>query len=196
MPTSLPVVKHFQQLIWQLKFSRELKPLNRHRKYINLAGAENIGILFDASLEKNYLIVYDFARQLLDQQKKIKALGFINGMNIPHYCHPLLSFDYFTLKDLNWYKKPVSHFVRDFISLEFDIAINLDTSNIKYLTYVMGVSRSRFKVGKYHPENTKYLDLMIDVKDGGNVELLLKEITHYLTMLQPVKVAVKKSLNK
>lgn len=192
MPTSLPVVKNLQHLIWQLEFRSELKRLNRYRKYTNLAGAESIGILFDASQEQNYLIVYDFARQLLDQQKKIKALGFINGTNIPHYCHPLLSFDYFTLKDLNWYKKPVSQFVRDFISLEFDIAINLDTNNIKYLTYVTGLSLSRFKVGKYRPENTKYFDLMIDVKDSGNIELLLKEITHYLTVLEPGKTEVKK----
>ncbi len=147
--------------------------------------AENIGILYDASEEKNYILVYTFVRTLMEQQKKVKALGFVNSNIIPHYCHPRLSFDYFTLKDLNWYKKPVGHFVKDFISNEFDMIINLDVNNLNQLTYITGVSIAHFKVGRYLDRNKDCFDLMIDLKEPSSIEILLKEINHYLTILRP-----------
>ncbi len=147
--------------------------------------ADNIGILYDASEEENYHVVYNFVRTLIEQQKKVKALGYVNETIIPHYCHPRLSFDYFTLKDLNWYKKPIGHFVKDFVSNEFDMVINLDVNNLNQLTYITGISAARFKVGRFNDGNKDSFDLMIDLKDPTNIEILLKEINHYLTILRP-----------
>ncbi|HOW24959.1 MAG TPA: hypothetical protein PK711_04750 [Bacteroidales bacterium] len=185
MPTSLPLLNRLRQFIWTAQFRRELSLIKRRRKYISLMEAENIGILYDASEEKNYILVYTFVRTLMEQQKKVKALGFVNSNIIPHYCHPRLSFDYFTLKDLNWYKKPVGHFVKDFISNEFDMIINLDVNNLNQLTYITGVSIAHFKVGRYLDRNKDCFDLMIDLKEPSSIEILLKEINHYLTILRP-----------
>jgi hypothetical protein len=185
MPTSVPLLNRIRQIIWTAQFRRELSLLKRRRKYISLMEADNLGILYDASEEKNYTVVYHFVRTLMEQQKKVKALGFVNSTLIPHYCHPRLSFDYFTLKDLNWYKKPVGHFVKDFISNEFDMIINLDVNHLSQLTYITGVSIARFKVGRYNDGNKDCFDLMIDLKEPTSIEILLKEINHYLTILRP-----------
>lgn len=185
MPNSVSLLNRIRQIIWTAQFRRELSLTKRHRKYISLMDADNIGILYDASEEKNYDVVYNFVRILIEQQKKVKALGFVNNSIIPHYCHPRLSFDYFTLKDLNWYKKPVGHFVRDFISNEFDMIINLDVNNISQLTYITGVSIAHFKVGKFLEKNKECFDLMIDLKEQSSIETLLKEINHYLNILRP-----------
>ncbi len=185
MPNSVPLLNKIRRIIWNTQFRREMAHTKRHRKNINLMDAENIGILYDASEEKNYRVAYNFVRNLIEQQKKVKALGFVNNALIPHYCHPRLSFDYFTLKDLNWYKKPVGRFVKDFISNEFDIVINLDVHNVKYLTYITGLSISHFKVGRFHEKNKECFDLMIDLKEPADIEILLKEISHYLSLLTP-----------
>lgn len=185
MTKSLPLLNRIRQIIWTAQFHRELSLVKRQRKYISLMDADNIGILYDASEEENYHVVYNFVRTLIEQQKKVKALGYVNETIIPHYCHPRLSFDYFTLKDLNWYKKPIGHFVKDFVSNEFDMVINLDVNNLNQLTYITGISAARFKVGRFNDGNKDSFDLMIDLKDPTNIEILLKEINHYLTILRP-----------
>ncbi len=185
MPTSVPLLNTIRQMVWNTQFRREMSLSKRRRKYVSLMDADTIGILYDASEEKNYAVVYNFVRYLIEQQKKVKALGFVNSTLIPHYCHPRLSFDYFTLKDMNWYRKPVGHFVRDFISNEFDMIINLDVNDTPSLKYITGLSIAHFKVGRFHEKNKDCFDLMIDLKDPTDIEVLLKEINHYLSILQP-----------
>jgi hypothetical protein len=77
--------------------------------------------------------------------------------------------------------------------------INLDVNNHSQLTYITGVSIAHFKVGKFLEKNKECFDLMIDLKEPSDIEVLLKEISHYLNILRPpvtgpvkVKVAEEK----
>jgi hypothetical protein len=193
MASSFQLFKKIRQIIWNFQFKRELAQVDRYKKYVHLKDAENIGILYDASNEENYKIVFEFIRNLTDQQKKCKSLGFVNNSVIPHYCHPRLSFDYFTLKDHNWYNRPVSVFVKDYIQNEFDISINLDIGHNRSLNYISGLSRAHFKVGRYHEDNTQLYDFMIDMKDPVSLESYIKELTHYLSIL---KTSVKRKVQR
>jgi hypothetical protein len=184
MPISVRLLGKFKDMIWYFQFKRELAVVDRYKKYIHLDEAENIGILFDASNEENYKLAFNFARTLTNKQRKCKALGFVNNNTIPHYCHPRLSFDYFTLKDLNWYNKPVSPFVKDYIQTEFDISINLDIGNNNSLNYISGLSKAHFKVGRYNEKNTDLYDLMLDMKEPVELPLFITELNHYLAILK------------
>ena len=37
---------------------------------------------------------------------------------------PMLQFDFFFLKDLNWYYKPQNYIIKNFLEKEYDILIN------------------------------------------------------------------------
>ena len=170
--------------VWHWHFSRELKKPRTNRKMSNVEQSLEVGILFDSSEKSNYNIVYKYIKQLQDQNKRVKALGFVNDVKIPHYCHPRLSFDYLTLSDLNWYYIPNSKFVNDFMNSEFDILINFDIEDNMHLRYVAGTSIAKFKVGIFGEQNDKVYDLMIKTKDDAGVKEYIQEISHYLNLLK------------
>jgi len=170
--------------IWNWHFSRELSKVQRKRQLFNLDNADEIGILFDASEKSGYDLVYRYIKDLQDKNKKVKALGFVNDIKIPHYCHPRLSFDYLTLNDLNWYYKPNNKFVTDFLKIDFDMCINFDKSDNMHLKYVAGLSKAKFKVGVYKESNEKYYDLMIKVKDSARLKDYINEVDHYISLLK------------
>ena len=94
---------------------------------------------------------------------------------------PMLQFDFFFLKDLNWYYKPQNYIIKNFIEKDYDILINLCDSRCIPIKYLAGSSRARFKVGKYEEKLDLY-DMMINVK-GNTIDELINEIYHYLNII-------------
>ena len=93
----------------------------------------------------------------------------------------MLQFDFFFLKDLNWYYKPQNYVINNFLEKDYDILINLCTSNCVPVKYLAGSSRAKFKVGKFE-DNLSVYDMMIDVKQNS-LETLIKEVKHYLNLI-------------
>ena len=58
-------------------------------------------------------------------KKDVKALGFVNLKELTHHHMPMLQFDFFFLKDLNWYYKPQNYIIKNFVEKDYDILINL-----------------------------------------------------------------------
>ena len=99
------------------------------------------------------------------------------------FCHtPKLQYDFFYLKDLNWYKKPQNYIIDNFIKKEYDILINLCDSSCIPIKYLVASSVARFKIGQ-HEEGYEIYDLMISLKDDKSLEKLMSEIKHYLQLI-------------
>ena len=94
---------------------------------------------------------------------------------------PMLQFDFFFLKDLNWYYKPQNYIIKNFLEKDYDILINLCTSNCVPVKYLAGGSKAKFKVGKYEQDLSIY-DMMIDVKKD-TLSALITEVKHYLNLI-------------
>ena len=127
------------------------------------------------------LKVSSFVNKLFKSKKDIKALGFVNLKELSHHHMPMLQFDFFFLKDLNWYYKPQNYIIKNFIEKDYDILINLCDSRCIPIKYLAGSSRARFKVGKYEEKLDLY-DMMINVK-GNTLDELINEIYHYLNII-------------
>jgi len=145
--------------------------------------AKNIGLLFTVNDEQTYNRIDRYAKLLQRDRKVVRVLGFVNEKSIPHYCQTQIFFDYFTLKDLNWYNKPVKNTVNDFISKEFDVLIDLNTTDDFFIQHIAGVSKAHFKVGKYAEMNTRYYDLMIQLQGSTDQDSYIEQIHHYLTII-------------
>ena len=125
-------VKH---KIGQFVFQRELNTNKRNKSACNLEEAKSVGILYDATSEEDVKRIQPFVEYFFNLKKDIKALGFVNDKQLA-FCHiPKLQYDFFYLKDLNWYYKPQNYIINNFIKKEYDILINLCDSTcipIKY----------------------------------------------------------------
>jgi hypothetical protein len=168
-----------KQFFWNLSYNQEISKLTREKKFISLNNALSVGILYNVGEEEDYKRFTTFVASLQSEKKEIKALGIVKYNLIPHYCYPRLSFDYIIKKNVNWYSKPSGEFVKDFISRDFDILINLDLGESPVFHYISGLSHAKFKVGKYSKENEKYLDFMIEVENEITVDDFIKKLMDY-----------------
>ncbi len=142
---------------------------------------KTVGIVYVVPSERDFKIISSFVKFFQDQNKNVKALGFTNSDMVPHFCFPKLTYDYYTKKDLNWYNKPSSNFVDDFIKNEYDLMIDLTTSFEFSTRYIAYNSKSLFKVGKMNDKNLVHYDLLLDVTDDISLHDYTDHIKHYLT---------------
>jgi hypothetical protein len=171
-----------KRFIRDKQLQSELENVQRNRSTVNLKQARRIGIVYDASDEQNYKKIADLVRYLQAQGKLVKALGHVSYNILPHYCHNMLSFDYFLKKEINWWGKPANQRVRDFVAEDYDILIDLNIDNLPSLIYVSAISRAKFKVGLFNEQNKKYFDFMIQLEEP-NLNEYIRQIVHYLGVL-------------
>jgi len=174
-------IEVIKQKLGDFFFKRELKSNPRQREVHNLHSAQSIGILYDATERENMMKVSEFVNTLFKTKKDVKALGFVNLKELTHHHMPMLQFDFFFLKDLNWYYKPQNYIIKNFVEKNYDILINLCDSDCIPIKYLAGSSQAKFKVGKYEEDIDLY-DMMIDVKEN-TLSALIKEIHHYLNVI-------------
>lgn len=164
-------------------YKKEISKVRRNRSIQNLKDAKTIGIIYDASDEKTHNIICDFVKYFQENMKVVKAIGYVNYPRLPHYCFPKLSFDYFTKKDLNWFYRPTPQRVHDFINQEYDIVIDLCMKDCFPLHYIAGLSKGKFKVGRYGYKFSGIYDFMLNVEENITHEKFIKECVHYLSIL-------------
>ena len=120
-------------------------------------------------------------------KKEVRTLGFIDLQDLPHYCYPRLSFDYISKPTMNWYKKPHGDKIKDFMNKDFDILLNLDTTQNSSLTYIYALSKAKFKIGIETSINKEFSDLMISTKSTVDLPNLFEYMMNYIKMFTEKK---------
>ena len=175
-------IEDFKQKVGRWVFHRDLIKNNRIKEVCNLTNASSVGILYDATSEKQVRTIQPFVSYFFDLKKEVKALGFVDANELS-YCHtPKLQYDFFYKKDLNWYYKPQNYIIDNFIKKEHDILINLCDSSIIPIKYLVASSLAHFKIG-IHEENYEIYDLMISLKEDKSMQKLIHEIKHYINLI-------------
>jgi hypothetical protein len=171
--------------IGQYYFRKETARSTRRCTMTNLKNARKIGILYTLDEVPDYERVSEFVATLQSDQKEVKALGFVKNKILVERFLPKLCYDFFSMKDLTWFYKPMHRQVKDFIDKEFDLLIDLSLQDNFPLKYISGLSNALFRVGKFSDHNLDYYDLMIDLKPTMTSEEYLSQIQHYLTVIKP-----------
>ncbi len=154
--------------IGQKVLERKLRDRIRTITVCNINDAKKIGIIFNATHLISFEIIRNFVKELSQKKISVTALGYVNSKKlIDHYLYRK-GFNFFTKSNLNWFDKPVTDTVEEFINVPFDILINLCLEEYYPIQYVVALSISTFKVGKYFDE-PNYLDLMIDIEKEKKV---------------------------
>ena len=177
------VVHRIKNAIGGYFLSLELNSLHRNKTFMNMEEAKTVGILFDATKSENFDLIKKYIIYLKDMKKRVKAIGFYNQKETPPMAYSKLEYDFFTIKDLNWYNFPDNIYVRNFIEDEYDILLDLNIYDSFPLRYVSSVSKAKFKVGKKSERNSSIFDLMIDADASMGMKYFLKNIDTYLFII-------------
>ncbi len=165
------------------KLKKSLGKTGRERRIKNLHDARRIGILYALNEISDYDVVSEFVSRLQHDHKEVKALGFVKNKNLVNRFLPKLSYDFFSKKDVNWFNTPVHPKVKDFIQQEFDILIDLSPGEIVPLKYIAGHSMAHCRVGRDTNDRTNCFDLMIDASPSMPVSEFIRQVTHYLSVI-------------
>ncbi|MEI8201964.1 MAG: hypothetical protein WCH34_03070 [Bacteroidota bacterium] len=155
----------------------------RHVKVFDFHSAKNIGVIYELKDEIAHNTVSAFVKQLQDNQKNIRAVGYIPGDLVPHYCIPKLSYDFYTRKNQTFIGKPNLPFVNDFLKEEFDLLIDLSMNEIPSLNYLCNLANASFKVGKQQ-HDIECLDVMIQINEHTTLDEFIELIKHYINLLK------------
>ncbi len=167
--------------IGRFNLKKKLKQLNRNVKTHNFNTAKSVGILFSSPDHDSFNVIKGFLSFLSEKELKVVALGYIPSKKIPQEFLMRKGINFYCNTDLNWYYKPKSEIVDQFINQEFDILFDLSIQEYFTIHYVGSLSKAAFKVGK-QTENS-YKDFLIDINKNKTVEYLIEQIKHYLNLL-------------
>ncbi|MFW5792704.1 MAG: DUF6913 domain-containing protein [Bacteroidota bacterium] len=177
-------MKSIGRKVKEFCFKRQRKKLKRDRKLVNLADAENIGILYDASNEDDYIYITKLVRDLQVEHKKVKTIGFIRQKKMPSYGFPKLTFEFCNKKDFKWNFNPKQQVIKEFIEFPFDILIDLTPSDIFQMKYLSALSKAGLIIGRYDEQWKDYYDILIKEKNNCKLEEMVNHYFHYLKMLK------------
>ena len=181
-------VEEIREKIGRLVLRQKMKGVVRVPKVYNFQSAQKIGILYFVEDERTYKFIKQFIKDILEEGvRDVIALGFVGDREMPHYIAVNINTDFFTNKDLNWFKKPSSPYITNFIENEFDILIDLSLQDIFPLTYVLGASNAQYKVGKGIDAKQHLLDFMLNIEKTKGIEFLIEQINHYLSTINSIK---------
>ncbi|MCK4361542.1 MAG: hypothetical protein KAV70_07330 [Bacteroidales bacterium] len=181
----MEILKKIKHSIARYYLKNKLTKNTRERRLISLKDAKDIGILYLLTNNQDYMAISKFVKLLQDQNKRVKALGFVKQKHLTNRFLPKLSFDFFSKKDLNWYGKPSNVFIKDFIEKDFDIIIDMSLQDNYPLQYISGMSKAKLKVGRFGENNSDIYDVMIQNEKNSNLDKYINEVHHYLSILKP-----------
>ena len=172
-------------------FKKKTGNIIRQKRVVNYHDAKNIGLIYDASHEENYMAITEITRRLQFDNKTVYSLGFFRQKKKPEYCFPKLIFGFFSSRDFTWSFEVKSNFAHEFIQTEFDILIDLSPSGIFHTKYVAALSKAKYKVGIYSKEYFFIYDLLLDVNENIPLEKVIDHSLHYLKTINNQKAYAK-----
>ncbi|NNC94068.1 MAG: hypothetical protein HKN92_00790 [Chitinophagales bacterium] len=172
MKTFYAIKEYFHKVA----LNKQLKTVVASRDFVNMENARSVGILYDATLPNNNIIVTKFAEKLKLNNKKVNVLGYVDDKKSEtHPLNPL-----FNNKDLNWFLLPSNDKIKHFINEEFDILINAFIGERLPLEYISALSKAKYRVGPYSESKTHCYELMINMGEKQDLQYLLDQISFYL----------------
>ena len=151
---------------------KKARHINRQKAIHNFITARKAGILFTCKNEEDFNAIKDFKQFLENQNIQVEVLGYVNEKQVPDYYLLRQGFNFFCMKDLNWFQRPTRKFVLDFSTRKFDILFDLSIEEYFPLKYLSRLSPAVYKIGNY--KETDDYDLMIGLKEQKTVPYFIE----------------------
>ena len=170
-----------------LKAIREgVKEQKHHRASLKFNEMKKIAMVVDGSSKE----AIDFAKRYAEKRilagKYIELLAYVPRKDkFTSYSLP-----FFTDEETNWYRKPKSNIVRNFMDSPFDLLINFSPELILPLEYICALSKAKFVVCNGNDHLTDHYDCLIMVNDIQSPDSFMDNVQHYLNLQVPVEAKV------
>jgi hypothetical protein len=180
----MKAIRKLKDKIGEARLAKVIGKSPRKKEFINIAGAKNIGIIFDATDIDRLEIIKKYVGGLKDRKKVVKVIGYFDQKFTPvNISYSKSEFDFFNQKELSGSNQPSSPYIRTFIDEPMDVLIDLNIYNKFPLRSIAIKSMAKFKIGIDIPENKKVHDLFISLKPEQGLVTFLSQVERYFDMI-------------
>jgi len=155
----------------------------RPRAIMNIDSASFIGIIYCADNPDDVEFMKKYVHTLRNMGKQVKSLGFIHVKELPLGLNGSMMHQYYALKELNWYSKPSSQFIDNFVNDAFDILMDFGVPAQLPITYIASMSKAKCKVGRYIEKYVELYDVMIEADEGKKLDYVVNTTHNYMMLL-------------
>lgn len=165
------------------KINSHIKKNDRAKIFNNFSSAKTIGVIFNASEQDLYKVAVNFFKYLMQYNIHVIGLGYVQSQDMLSYFPHKKNISFFSIKNLNWYNKPVSKEVDEFIKKPVDIIINLCLQEQYPIQYIIAMSEAKMKIS---PEflGYNYSDFRFKFKENVSLEYYIDQIKQYMNQIE------------
>lgn len=149
----------------------------RHPNLSSLEQADTVGILCEITDEASYKSIFRIFNRLQQEGHRVKMVGYVNAPEVPYYCLPQLSADYFCNKHLNWYGYPKIEQIHDFMKDDFDMLLDFNSGCHPAVKVILLQSKAKCIVGRA-PGSQSLYDLFINAPEHDEMRFLDEVCTY------------------
>lgn len=183
-------MKHIIVAIVQKYLLRRIENAKKRHSYVSLDDAKSVGVVFNAN-DKNIPTTLRYLKKEF-RRRNIKISCLAINIDSSQSEFPSIDSDsaisIINSSDLNWYGLPVSKEISKFIKKDFNILIDLSsTQRLFTIDYIISNSNATMKVGLY--THDKFIhDIVICKRENDDITLIdhIKQIVEYLTIIKPL----------
>ena len=160
---------------FQKSIQQVLDASKREQKTFGVSNATTIGILFDATNEKQRSAVLTLVQSLEKKGKKITALAYFNAKEVPANS----AFKAYSNKEINWKGIPTAEQCQAFAKQAFHLLICFNPGKIASLEWIAATSRAYMKTGIANSQRNDY-DLQLDIPADKPIQYFIEQLEIYL----------------
>jgi hypothetical protein len=159
------------------------KKIKRDRKNLSIDDAKSILLIYQLTDEISFRVVEEFLDSLLLKEIDVKVISFSNQKNIPSWFPKDSTHGIIVPRDVHWDLKPKNEYLTNVLTQKYDILIDLSLESRFPILYVAALCNASMKIGPYDEDNKDYFDLMIHITPDTTVEEQIKQMMHYVDMI-------------
>lgn len=163
------------------KNALKTKAKNKAKTFINLDDLKRVGILFERNNNTTATNMAKLAKFLYDQGIQIDVLAYVNLKKPTEELETKKGLKLFFKRDLNWFGKPKTEEVINFMKQRFDLLIKADFSAAFPLAFICAQSNASLVAG---PKDnlSPYYDFILE-SDKSDQNEYHQALLHYLSII-------------
>ncbi len=183
----LGLIRNIKTILALSKLKSSYKKNKSRTIVCNLDDAKKVGVIYDATNEKDLLVVKNFIKKLKETVPEVDSIGYFSKKTNKDQQHLNKEFPLFYKQNINWYWRPDNEETENFTKKQFDILIDLKLTDCIPLKFILVESKSNFKVGRKSEKFPDFYDFMLQVDDNTTLEYFTEQVLLYLKMINKKK---------
>jgi hypothetical protein len=168
----------FKMNFLRMRTDSALKKNKSLRVSIPYQQAQIMGVIFTVEDKQKHQDIKEFIHQLERDGKKVHVLEFLPQKKENYE----FMFDFFTIKDLNFWGSIDSATASKFAATPFDFLFYIDQESNPLMLYLLATSKAHCRIGRFNEAESKFYELMIE--QNGTTKGLIDTMYKYTKQLK------------